>query len=88
MNWDEEQPLDDVKEMIICACDSIIDSGFEILSPDTGNVFNMKDVGKIWGWSEKYTLVKAEEKLEYEKLLGNRWRKVVVEVEPLRHIEA
>lgn len=47
VNWDEEQPLEDVKEMIICACDSIIDSGFEILSPETGNVFNLKDVASI-----------------------------------------
>jgi len=74
--------------MIICACDSIIDSGFEILDPEKGNVFDLKDISKIWGWGEKYTLVWAEEKKEYEKLLGDRWRKIVLEVEPLRHVEA
>jgi hypothetical protein len=42
----------------------------------------------VKGKGEKYTIIKAEEKKEYEKLLGDRWRKMVLEVDPLRHIEA
>ena len=57
--------------MIICACDSIIDSGFEILDPENGNVFNLKDISKVKGRGEKYTLIKADEKKDYEKLLGD-----------------
>jgi len=56
--------------MIICACDSIIDSGFEILEPD-GNVVNIKKLDKIKGRGEKFTLIKAEEKKEFEKILGD-----------------
>lgn len=56
--------------MIICACDSIIDSGFEILEPD-GNVVNLKNLEQVRGRGEKFTLIKAEEKKEYEKLLGD-----------------
>ena len=33
-------------------------------------------------------MIKAEEMKEFEHLLGDRWRKLVVEVEPLRHVEA
>jgi len=57
--------------MIICACDSIIDSGFEILDSENGNVFNLKDIGKLKGRGEKFTLIKAEEKTEFEKILGD-----------------
>jgi hypothetical protein len=45
-------------------------------------------VTEFKGKGEQYTIIKAEEKKEYEKLLGDRWRKIVLEVEPLRHIEA
>lgn len=74
--------------MVICACDSIIDSGFELLSPHDGQPVNLNRIENIKGKGEQYTIVKAEEKQEYENLLGDRWRKIVLEVEPLRHIEA
>lgn len=88
VNWYEDTPLSDVREMVICACDSIIDSGFELLSPVDGQPVDLKRIETIKGRGEKYTIVKADEKQEYEKLLGDRWRKIVLEVEPLRHIEA
>ena len=49
--------------MIICACDSVTDSGFEILDPVTGKAWDLNqiDVGAIAGRGEKYTVVKAEE---------------------------
>jgi len=88
VNWYEEQPIEEVREMIVCACDSIIDSGFEILESESGNVVNLKKLDKIKGRGEKFTLIKGEEKTEFEKLLGDRWRKIVLEVEALRHVEA
>ena len=57
--------------MIICACDSIIDSGFEILESESGNVVNLKKLDKIKGKGEKFTLIKGEEKTEFEKILGD-----------------
>lgn len=74
--------------MIICACDSIIDSGFEILESESGNVVNLKKLDTIKGKGEKFTLIKGEEKKEFEKILGDRWRKIVLEVEALWHVEA
>ena len=74
--------------MLICACDSIIDSGFELLNPHDGQPVNLKHIDNIKGRGEKYTIIKADDKKEYENLLGDRWRKIVLEVEPLRHIEA
>ncbi|CAI2365326.1 unnamed protein product [Moneuplotes crassus] len=88
VNWYEDTPLSDVREMVICACDSIIDSGFELLSPEDGQPLDLTKVNNIKGRGEKYTIIKADEKNEYENLLGDRWRKIVLEVEPLRHIEA
>lgn len=88
VNWYEDTPMSDVKEMIICACDSIIDSGFELLSPDDGQPIDINKISNIRGRGEKFTIIKSEEKKEYEKFLGDRWRKIVLEVEPLRHIEA
>lgn len=88
VNWWDDTPLPEVREMVICACDSIIDSGFELLSPHDGQPISLKKIQNIKGKGETYTIVKAEEKKEYEKLLGDRWRKIVLEVEPLRHIEA
>lgn len=76
--------------MIVCSCDSIIDSGFEILDPQ-GQRFDVEDdewLKAIMGWGEWYTIFKAEEWKEYEKYLGDRWRKIVLEVKPLEHIEA
>ena len=88
VNWWEDTPLSEVKEMVIWAWDSIIDSGFELLSPQDGQPIDLKKIQNFRGKGEQYTIVKAEEKKEYEKLLGDRWRKIVLEVEPLRHIEA
>jgi hypothetical protein len=59
-----------------------------LLSPQDGQPLNLNKIEVIKGRGEQYTIVKAEEKQEYEKLLGDRWRKIVLEVEALRHIEA
>lgn len=59
-----------------------------MLNPHDGQPVDLKKIDTIKGRGETYTIVKAEEKQEYEKLLGDRWRKIVLEVEPLRHIEA
>lgn len=89
VSWWDDTSIAEVREMVICACDSIIDSGFELLSPEDGQPLNLKkDIGKIKGRGEVYTIIKGDEKDEYEKLLGDRWRRNVLEVEPLRHIEA
>jgi hypothetical protein len=59
-----------------------------LLSPQDGQPVDLNRIENIKGKGEQYTVVKAEEKQEYENLLGDRWRKIVLEVEPLRHIEA
>ena len=71
VSWYEEQPFEEVKEMIICACDSIIDSGFEILESESGNVVNLSKLQSIKGRGEKFTLIKGNEKQEFEKILGD-----------------
>jgi hypothetical protein len=36
---------------------------------------------------EAYTLAPGEEVKGYEKILGDKWRRVTVEIEPLKHGE-
>lgn len=66
----------------MCACDSIIDSGFEVLD-ESGNVVNLNKLERVNGRGEKFTLIKGNEKQEFEKILGDRWRKIVLEVDAL-----
>ena len=62
VNWFSEQGDDEVREMIVCATDAIMDSGFEILDPN-GKPFDLeKDIHLVQGRGEKYTAVKGEEK--------------------------
>ena len=87
VSWYSDTANEDVQMAVLCACDSIVDSGFEILNPD-GQPIDIKQIHTVPGRGEKYTLIEGKELQEYEKLLGNRWRKLVLEVEPLRHVEA
>ena len=87
VSWYSDTANEDVQMAVLCACDSIVDSGFEILNPD-GQPIDIKQIHTVPGRGEKYTLIEGKELKEYEKLLGNRWRKLVLEVEPLRHVEA
>ena len=62
INWFQEQEPEDVREMIICACDSVTDSGFEIFDTQ-GKAIDLGklDISSVQGRGEKYTVVKAEE---------------------------
>ncbi len=86
VSWYDGTPANDVLEAIMCTCDCILETGFELIDSD-GKTVDFHHVEAIRS-GETYHLYKGEELKEFKKVLGDRWRKVKIAVEPLRHAEA
>ena len=86
VSWYNGTDNSDVKEALMCACDSIMDSGFDLVDSN-GKSVDFQELNNIPS-GEVYQLYKGDEQRELVKALGDKWRKVKVEVEPLRHGEA
>jgi hypothetical protein len=80
--WYDDTPEADVKEAILVACDSIFDQGFTLVNSGGESVHFSQVIS-----GERYTLAPGEEVKGYEKVLGDKWRRVTVEIEPLKHGE-
>eukprot|EP00826_Nyctotherus_ovalis_P005008 TRINITY_DN11111_c0_g4_i1.p1 TRINITY_DN11111_c0_g4~~TRINITY_DN11111_c0_g4_i1.p1 ORF type:complete len:450 (+),score=150.51 TRINITY_DN11111_c0_g4_i1:115-1464(+) len=86
VSWYEGTASSDVMEAILCACDCILESGFELVDSDGKTVdFHKSNAIKS---GEVYHLYKGEEMKEFRSILGDKWRKVKITVNPLRHAEA
>ena len=83
VSWYSGLSESDVKEAIVCACDAIMDSGFQLYDAN-GHPIPISDL--ISG--ERYQLQPGDELKGYERALGDRWRRLKIEMEPLRHSEA
>lgn len=83
VSWYKGLNTNDIEEAILCACDSIIDQGFVL------NDFNgfPVPVGQVVP-GEKYYIVPGDEIKGKEKILGERLRRITVEIPPLTHIES
>eukprot|EP00743_Colponemidia_sp_Colp-15_P005287 GILK01005686.1.p1 GENE.GILK01005686.1~~GILK01005686.1.p1 ORF type:complete len:512 (-),score=123.18 GILK01005686.1:189-1724(-) len=91
VSWDTDTTPKDIQEAILCACDAIIDSGFD-LEDSTGHLIDIRRDGlrlhELMRNGEVYSLVKGEEKKEFSRILGDRLRRIRVECDPLRHAES
>lgn len=83
VSWYSGLSESDVKEAIVCACDAIMDSGFQLYDAN-GHPIPISNL--ISG--ERYQLQPGDELKGYERALGDRWRRLKIEMEPLRHTEA
>jgi hypothetical protein len=63
VSWYADTENRDVKDAVLCACDSIIDSGFELVDPD-GNQVDFSKLTQLPGEGEIYHLYEGEEKKE------------------------
>ena len=83
VSWYKGQESKDIEEAIICACDSIIDQGF-ILKDSSGFPTLIGQVTP----GEKYYMVPGEEISGIQKIVGNKLRRITVEIDPLQHVES
>ena len=83
VSWYADMSERDVREAIVSACDSIIDSGFQLFD-GSGMPVAITEVRS----GETYLLQPGSELAGYGHIVGDRLRRVNIEVEPLRHGEA
>lgn len=83
VSWYNDVSEEDVKEAIVCACDAIMDSGFQLYDAN-GLPIPISNLAS----GERYLLKPGDELKGYEKALGDRWRRLKLEMDPLRHTEA
>lgn len=85
VSWYADTPIDDVRFSILCACDALVDADFEVLDDKAKNV----DFNTITEFKDGsvFFLRKKNTNKPTNILLDGR-RKLFVEIEPLRHIEA
>lgn len=83
VSWYKGLESKDIEDAILCACDSIIDQGFILNDPDGFPT----PLGQLIP-GHKYYLVPGNEIQGKESVIGNRFRRISVELEPLKHLEA
>jgi hypothetical protein len=83
VSWYRDTSEADVREAFLCACDAIADTGFTLYD-SSGFPVQLQSVRS----GEVYSLTPGQEIQGLEKVLGDRWRRVNVEVSPLQHLEA
>ena len=83
VSWYRGLESKDIEDAILCACDSIVDQGFTLNDCDGFPV----PLGQVVPGC-KYYLVPGTEIQGKENVMGNRFRRISVEIEPLKHLEA
>lgn len=89
--WDNEMTTQQIAEAIICACDAIVDSGFELLDKTYKPIDLEKFSHFVDGIKNSKTelnLVEGKEHEAFKPIIGDRMRKLNIPVTPLAHIEA
>ena len=84
VSWFADSDIEDVRFAILCACDSLVDGDFEVLD-DKAKLKNL-NTEKEFRSNSILFLRKKHNKPTNILLDGNR--KLMVEIEPLRHIES
>jgi len=84
VTWFTDTDLEDVRFAILCACDSLVDGEFEVLD-DKAKPVNLHKT-KEFKSNSIFFLRKKHNKPTNILLDGNR--KLMLEIEPLRHIES
>ena len=82
VSWYRGLESKDIEEAILCACDSIIDQGFSL----TDSSGFPTPIGQVIP-GEKYFIVPGEECKGKERIIGDRLRRLTVEIEPFQHSE-
>ena len=86
ISWNpKDTSLEDAKFMFMCSCDALVDGEFEILDMQAKPI-DLKELTEFKNKSVFYLRKKATNKAT--NLLIDGRRKLFVEIEPLRHIEA
>ena len=84
VTWNpNEMDFNDVKFMLLCSCESLVDSDFEVLDVQ-GKTIDINSLKEIKNNSVFY----LRKKNKISNLLFDGRRKLYVEIEPLQHIEA
>lgn len=83
VSWYRNTHEADVREAVLCACDSIADTGFTLFD-SSGFPVQLSEVRS----GEVYSLSPGQEIKGQEKVIGDRWRRVNVDIKPLQHLEA
>lgn len=85
VSWYADTAIEDARFAIICACDSLVDGEFEVLD-DKAKPVDINSV-KSFKNGSIYFLRKKMNGKPTNILLDGR-RKLFVQIEPLRHVEA
>jgi len=100
VGWYADMKRADIKEAVLCACDAIIDGGFVLrevqLAGDDEASAEVKEDGTIFGYEQfdqlengqTYIIEAAEERSDLKSIVGDRWRRLKIAVDPLMHVEA
>ena len=84
VTWNpNEMDFNDVKFMLLCSCESLVDSDFEVLDVQ-GKTIDINSLKEIKNNSVFY----LRKKNQISNLLFDGRRKLYVEIDPLQHIEA
>lgn len=84
VSWFSDTDIEDVRFAILCACDSLVDGEFEVLD-DKAKLKNL-NIEHEFKHNSILFLRKKHNKPTNILLDGNR--KLMVEIDPLRHIES
>lgn len=85
VSWFADTEIDDVRFAIICACDSLADGEFEVLDDRAKAI----DVNTMSVFKNGQVLfLKKKQSNKPTKILLDGKRKLQIQIEPLRHIEA
>jgi hypothetical protein len=98
--WYADTPASDIKEAILCACDAIMDGGFILREvqftgddeasaepKEDGTVYEFEQFDQL-DHEQTYILESAKERDDLKSIVGDRWRRLKVKLEPMLHVEA
>lgn len=98
VGWYADTRPSDIKEAVLCACDAIIDGGFVLREvqftgddnaepTEDGQVFEFEQFDRLQN-GQTYIIESAKEREDLKSIVGDRWRRLKVCVDPLMHVEA
>lgn len=101
IGWYADMSKNDIKDAILCGCDSMMDGGFvlrEVNMTDdgqppegeennTGKVFEYEQFGELQHGGS-YLLEPAQEREDLKSVTGDRWRRLRVCIDPYLHVES